>query len=494
MNSISSAVRRLTPFSVTMAISFIGDLGGLRTSLPHFWEHTIGSGHATLGLRADWQRQLKRAHDELGMKHVRFHGILSDDMGTLIDQSGQLLYSFFNADQIFDYLLSIGMKPFVELSFMPTALSSGDQIVFHYRANVTPPRDPAEWSVLIRKLVQHWVDRYGIDEVRQWFFEVWNEPNLTAFGTGKQSDYFVLYRYTVDGIKSVDKSLQVGGPATADNAWISDFLDFCKKNELPADFISTHHYPTDSFGKPGDDTVTQLSESKRSALRGEAREVREQAGDLPVYYTEWCTSSNPRDPMHDDPYAAAFIVKTVLEANGLVQGYSYWTSSDIFEENYFPSVPFQGGFGLLNIHGIAKPSYRAYELLHGLGTELLTVEGHHETVDAWLIAGEKSATLMLTNLALPRHPIDTQQVSFNLKGAGNISSAAIRRIDLEHANAKRHWEQIGKPEYLNTEMVAQLDAASQLKSEAQPFARDGSVFRIDVTMPPQSVAAIEIVT
>jgi xylan 1,4-beta-xylosidase len=494
LNSISSAVRRLTPFSVTMAISFIGDLGGLRTSLPHFWEHTIGSGHATLGLRADWQRQLKRAHDELGMKHVRFHGILSDDMGTLIDQSGQLLYSFFNADQIFDYLLSIGMKPFVELSFMPTALSSGDQIVFHYRANVTPPRDPAEWSVLIRKLVQHWVDRYGIDEVRQWFFEVWNEPNLTAFGTGKQSDYFVLYRYTVDAIKSVDKSLQVGGPATADNAWISDFLDFCKKNELPADFISTHHYPTDSFGKPGDDTVTQLSESKRSALRGEAREVREQAGDLPVYYTEWCTSSNPRDPMHDDPYAAAFIVKTVLEANGLVQGYSYWTSSDIFEENYFPSVPFQGGFGLLNIHGIAKPSYRAYELLHGLGTELLTVEGHHETVDAWLIAGEKSATLMLTNLALPRHPIDTQQVSFNLKGAGNISSAAIRRIDLEHANAKRHWEQIGKPEYLNTEMVAQLDAASQLKSEAQPFARDGSVFRIDVTMPPQSVAAIEIVT
>jgi xylan 1,4-beta-xylosidase len=161
--------------------------------------------------------------------------------------------------------------------------------------------------------------------------------------------------------------LRVGGPATADNAWISDFLDFCKKNGLPADFISTHHYPTDSFGKPGDDTVTQLAESRRSVLRAEAREVRKQAGELPVYYTEWCTSSNPRDAMHDDPYAAAFIVKTVLEANGLVQGYSYWTFSDIFEENYFPSVPFHGGFGLLNIHGIAKPSYRAFQLLHAFG-------------------------------------------------------------------------------------------------------------------------------
>jgi xylan 1,4-beta-xylosidase len=413
-------------------------------------------------------------------------------MGTLIDQSGQLLYSFFNADQIFDYLLSIGMKPFVELSFMPTALSSGDQIVFHYRANVTPPRDPADWSVLIRKLVQHWVDRYGLDEVRRWFFEVWNEPNLTAFGTGKQSDYFLLYRYTVDAIKSVDHSLRVGGPATADNAWISDFLDFCKANSLPADFISTHHYPTDSFGKPGDDTVTELADSRRSVLRDEARDVRKQAGDMPVYYTEWCTSSNPRDPMHDDPYAAAFIVKTVLEANGLVQGYSYWTFSDIFEENYFPSVPFQGGFGLLNIHGIAKPAYRAYELLHGLGTELLAVEGHHETVDAWFVTGEKSATLMLTNFGLPRHPIDTEQVSFSIAGANSIASANIRRIDLDHANAKRHWEQIGKPEYLSAEMVAQLDAASQLRREAQPIVRDGEQFRIDVAMPPQSVAAIEI--
>ena len=169
-----------------------------------------------------------------------------------------MLYSFFNADQIFDFLLSIGMRPFVELSFMPTALSSGDQTVFHYRANVTPPRDYAQWSVLIRKLVGHWVERYGLGEVRRWFFEVWNEPNLTAFGSGKQSDYFELYRYTVEAIKSVDAELQVGGPATAANAWIEDFSDFCHKNQLAVDFISTHHYPTDAFGKPGDDTETQL--------------------------------------------------------------------------------------------------------------------------------------------------------------------------------------------------------------------------------------------
>jgi len=473
-----------------MTANFASDLSGRATALPHFWEHTVGSGHATLALRADWQAQLKQAHDDLGMQHVRFHGILDDDMGTLVSEGGTLFYSFFNADQIFDFLLSIGMKPFVELSFMPSALSSGDQTIFHYRANVSPPRDYAQWAVLIRKLVRHWVERYGLGEVRQWFFEVWNEPNLTAFGNGTQSAYFELYRYTVEAIKGVDKMLKVGGPATAANAWIDDFLTFCKTSDLPADFVSTHHYPTDAFGKPGDDTEAQLAASMRSILREQTRDVRKKAGDLPVYYTEWCTSSNPRDFMHDDPYAAAFIVKTILEANGLVQGYSYWTFSDIFEENYFPSVPFQGGFGLLNIHGIAKPAYRAFQLLHELGTELLPVEGNHETVDAWFVRGDQHSTLVLTNFALPRHPVETQQVSFALKSAKSAATASIERIDLEHANAKRHWEQLGKPEYLSAATVDELKDLSQLQSAPIAVENKAGTLTVEVSMPPQSVAAI----
>lgn len=473
-----------------MTANFEGRLDGASIELHHFWEHTVGSGHATLCLRADWQAQLQRAHVELGMQHVRFHGILCDDMGTLINQSGELLYSFFNADQIFDFLLSIGMKPFVELSFMPSALASGNQTVFHYGAHVSAPRDLADWSVLIHKLVHHWVDRYGIDEVRTWFFEVWNEPNLTAFGSGSQREYFEMYRYTVEAIKTVDSALKVGGPATADNAWITDFIEFCTTHQLPHDFISTHHYPTDSFGKPGDDTEAELAASTRSALREEARAVRKQAGTLPVYYTEWCTSSNPRDPMHDDPYAAAFIVKTVLEANGLVQGYSYWTFSDIFEENYFPSVPFQGGFGLLTIHGIAKPAYRAFELLHGLGTEMMPVKGDHATVDAWLVRNGQSAAVVLTNFALPRHPIANEAVAFTLIGADCEGSGTLQRIDLVHANAKRRWEQMGKPDYLSAAMVRELNDASTLQTEQLKFSGQAGHYSIELEMPLQSVAVI----
>ncbi|MDQ6781285.1 MAG: beta-xylosidase, partial [Candidatus Eremiobacteraeota bacterium] len=239
-----------------------------------------------------------------------------------------------------------------------------------------------------------------------------------------------------------------------------------------------------------DDTVTQLADSTRSILREQAREVRRKAGDLPVYYTEWCTSSNPRDAMHDDPYAAAFIVKTILEARGLVQGYSYWAFSDIFEENYFPSVPFQGGFGLLNIHGIAKPAYRAFQLLHELGTQMLPVEGSHATVDAWLVRGDQRSTLVLTNFALPRHPIKTEQVSFALKSATFKTMASIQRIDLEHANAKRHWQQLGMPEYLSAATVDELKNLSQLQSKPLPIEEQTGTLSIKVSMPPQSVAAI----
>jgi xylan 1,4-beta-xylosidase len=473
-----------------MAVNFSCDLAGASSALPHFWEHTIGSGHAPLALRADWQAQMRRSHDELGFGHVRMHGLLGDDMGTLVGEGDRLFYSFFNADQIFDFLLSIGMKPFVELSFMPSILASGDKTVFHYRGNVTPPKDYAQWAMLIRKLVAHWVERYGLAEVRQWFFEVWNEPNLDAFGSGKQEDYFKLYRYTVEAIKSVDSALKVGGPATAANAWIDDFIGFCKQNGLHADFISTHHYPTDAFGEPGDDTEAQLSKSRRSVLRDETREVRRKAGDRPVYYTEWCTSSNPRDPMHDEPYAAAFITKTIMEANGLVQGYSYWTFSDIFEENYFPSVPFQGGFGLLNIHGIAKPAYRAYELLHALGTEMMTVEGAHPTVDAWVVRGAGSATVLLTNYALPRHPIAVETVHLKLDNAGAAKGATIRRIDKEHANAKGRWQEMGSPDYLNAAVVAELNAVSRCEPESNAFEFEDGAVDFEVTLPPLSVAAV----
>ncbi len=476
-----------------MTTTFTCNLDAAGNALAHVWSHTVGSGHAKLALRADWQAQMRKTHAELGVRHVRFHGILDDDMGTYLIECDKDVYSFFNADRIFDFLVSIGMKPFVELSFMPTALQTGGDIVFFYRGNVTPPRDYAKWADLVTRLVRHWVDRYGIDEVRSWYFEVWNEPNLDAFWKGKQADYFKLYQYTANAIKDIDAQLRVGGPATADDEWVPEFLQFCETGKLPADFVSTHHYPTDALGKPGDDTETQLSDAPRDALIKRVQAMRKTVGDRTLCYTEWCSSSNPFFPLHDEPYAAAFLFKNMLDVADLVHCYSWWTFSDIFAENYFSSTPFHGSFGLQTIHGIAKPVYRAMELLHGLGDSRLPVEGSHPTVDAWAVRADAThVDLLLANHAFPRHDIANEAVTWHIQSSRKAKGASVQCVDDDHCNSRQAWVDMGSPDYLDARQIAELDQVSQLKAESVAVQNHDDGFDIQLNLPPHGIAAVRV--
>lgn len=473
------------------SLTFFCDLAEATTPLPHFWEHTVGSDHAPMALRADWQAQLQRAHRELGFRHVRFHGLLSDDFRLVVRDGNKHFYSFFNCDQVFDFLLSIDMRPFVELSFMPNALASGAKTVFGYEGNITPPRDYKQWSKLIDAVVSHCSDRYGRKEVCEWFFEVWNEPNLSAFWAGTQRDYFKLYRHTAAAIKNIDPSFRVGGPATAKSEWIEEFVGFCDRNEVPADFITTHYYPNDGYEKVKD-TEAQLFKSQRGIMRQVAEDTKRYAAGRPVYYTEWNASSDQRNPLHDEPYNAAFVASTVMEANGLVEGYSFWTFTDIFEEHYLPSTPFHGGFGLLTLHGIPKPSYRAFEILHDLGNEQSLVDGLHETVDCSLVRKDSSVTILLTNHTTPGHSIETEQLEIRLDNAREPVAASIKRIDDDHANPKRLWVDMGQPEHLNRKQLDQLEEASGLVSERQRFKYADGVLTLKTNLPPHAVAAITV--
>ena len=479
-----------------MRADFACDLKSAPRPLTHVWEHTVGSGRALLGLRADWREQLRRAHFELGFRHVRFHGMLDDDMGTLICQKNRHLYSFFNIDSLFDFLLSIGMQPFCELSFMPATLASGHKTVFRYRGNITPPKDQRQWATLIHKLVRHWVDRYGVREVAQWCLEVWNEPNLKAFWSGGREGYHALYRSTAEAIKAIDPGLKLGGPSSAQNAWIDEFLAHCDQHGLPVDFVTTHYYPTDAFGKIGADTLTQLEHAPRDVMRQRAQEAQRQARGVPLYYTEWNVSSNPRDPLHDESFGAAFAANIALSVDPFVQGYSFWTFTDIFEENYFPSVPFHGGFGLLNLHGVAKPVYRAFELLHGLGDCLYPVQGSaHPTLDVRVSGGDRCVTVFVTNYAMPRHRIATEALCLRLTGLKPVQrpvSALLSRIDDDHANPKRAWVAMGEPTYPSPRQLQVLHAASALRPVTHPLRTAEGVIEFDLVMPPQAVAALRI--
>jgi xylan 1,4-beta-xylosidase len=375
---------------------------------------------------------------------------------------------------------------------MPSAIASGDRMVFRYGANVTPPRRLPYWQALIRRLAEHWIDRYGKTEVRRWYFEVWNEPNLEDFWTGTRKDYFDLYRATARVLEEADPDLRVGGPATAQNAWIPEFLEFCEREDVPADFVTTHHYPTDVVGGPGEDTEASLAKVPRGILRTQALRARREAGQRQLYYTEWNTSADQRDPLHDQPYAAAFVAKTVLDVCDVVDGYAFWTFSDIFEEKYFPSLPFHGGFGLLTIHGVPKPTYRAFELLHDLGKERYAVDGDHPTVDAWAVRRGRELTVLLTNHAMPGQPISRQAVRIEIQGARTSSGSVIRRIDEEHANPVAAWWAMGAPEYPSPRQVDELIEASEIRAEGVVSERADGRLGLTVELPAHAVAAITI--
>ena len=212
----------------------------------------------------------------------------------------------------------------------------------------------------------------------------------------------------------------------------------------------------------------------------------------PVYYTAWSSSSNPRAHLHDEPYTAAVVVKTMMEVTGLVQGYSFWTFTDIFEENYMPATAFQGGFGLLTLQGVPKPSFRAFELLHRLGIEALPVTGEHGTVDVWVVRGRDAVTVLLTNHVLPRHPIRSESIHIQLTGLLSPRNVYIERIDDDHANARKLWVEMGSPALPRPREVEQMRTASQLMREPLQWNYEGDTLDLGVTMPAHAIAAITV--
>jgi xylan 1,4-beta-xylosidase len=356
-----------------IAASWLRPRGTLNT----MFRKCIGAGRANEGLRADWQSQLALAHRECGFEYIRMHGLLSDDMGVYkSDGKGGGHFNFQYVDVLLDYIVGIGMKPFVELGFMPGDMASGDQTIFWWKGNTTPPKDYALWEELIYRFAEHVTERYSPQEVCTWYFEVWNEPNLDGFWSGTQEEYFRLYKHSALAIKRVNGKYRVGGPATAGAAWVPEMIEFCVKNGMPIDFISTHSYGVragflDEFGNTG--TVLDEGEFAVSGdVLGSRRQIGESAlPDLELHYTEWSSSYTPSDPIHDSYHEAAYILQKIKQAGNAAESMSYWVFTDIFEEAGPRLTPFHGGFGLLNYQGIKKSAYHAYSFMNMLGpTEL----------------------------------------------------------------------------------------------------------------------------
>ncbi|WP_374562271.1 glycoside hydrolase family 9 protein [Ideonella sp.] len=466
-----------------------------------FFDLAVGADYpGTLG-RDDSLAQLKTVVGELGFRSVRCHAIFHDVLGVVRVVDGRTVYDFSAIDKLFDGLLARGIRPFVELGFTPEALATSPQTIFYWKGNTSHPQ-PEGWGALVDAFVRHLITRYGADEVRRWPFEVWNEPNLDGFWErADQAAYFALYAATARTIKRIDPALTVGGPATAGAAWVPEFLAYAKANAVPVDFVTTHTYGVDGgfLDEKGEDD-RKLSPSPDSIV-GDVRRVRQQidasaSPGLPLYITEWSTSYNPRDRVHDSYVSAPWILTKLRATRGLAQAMSYWTYSDLFEEAGPPPTPFHGGFGLLTREGVRKPAFFAYKYLHALrGREIaLADQAAFAAAD-----GDRTALLVwdwqhpqqaLTNRSfygkpLPATPSRPVQLSVNHLAPGRYR-LQLHRTGFHANDAHTAYLEMGSPDALSPAQLQKLQALTDDRPEVDERVQVGTDGRLRWTLPMRS--------
>jgi xylan 1,4-beta-xylosidase len=458
---------------------------------PHFWEKMFGSGRAILTLRDDYRRDLREVKGITGFEYVRFHAIFHDEVGLYDeDAQGNSLYNFSYVDQIYDGVLANGVRPFVEISFMPKKLAARDALhAFWYKQNVSPPKDYAKWDALITRFAQHLVERYGIGEVSQWYFEVWNEPNIDFWaGDPKQATYWELYDHTARALKAVNSQLRVGGPATAQAAWADAFIKHCAEQKVPVDFVSTHVYGND---KSEDVFGTRENIPRNQMVCRAVKKVHEQIQasakpQLPLIWSEFNASYANEPAVTDTVYMGPWLADTIRQCDGLVDMMSYWTFSDVFEEQGVVKRPFYGGYGLLAEDGIPKPAFAAFELLHHLGEERLAVNS-----DTALVTRRKDGSLVIAvwNYAAPAESVEPPKVvTLRFKGA-KVRQAAISRVDREHGDVRAAYERMGAPSFPTQAQIMALRKAAELPAAEVRDLRDGE---LTVTLPADGLAVIEV--
>jgi xylan 1,4-beta-xylosidase len=422
----------------------------------------IGTGRMGLALQKEYFEQLKLVQENIGFKWIRGHGLFNEDMAIYQeykseDDSIVPEYNFTYLDFVIDNYLELGIRPFIELGFMPHAIASGDQSVFYWRGNVTPPKDYTRWNELVTVTLRHLIDRYGANEAASWPVEVWNEPNLSHFWKdADRKEYFKLFHETILTVKSVDKRFRVGGPAICgvdDISWLKDFLNYCRDKKLPLDFVTRHLYNITLPERSGRYGYPKLSPLSRAfAETDRSREIIDsypEYENFEMHVTEFNTSYSPRTPLHDTNLNAAYIAHQLSCLGDTCESYSYWTFGDIFEETGVPFTPFHGGFGLVANGKIFKPTYWAFKFFKDLGDG----ECIHRSEDAIVLRKANGtyrgiAWNIVTANNPPEKECDKLILCFKLESdafAGSEYCVITKTVDEDVCNPLKIWHDIGEP-------------------------------------------------
>jgi xylan 1,4-beta-xylosidase len=460
---------------------------------PHFWEEMFGSGRAILSLRQGYRDDLREVKKVTDFRYVRFHNVLHDEVGVYDeDRQGKPIYNFTYVDQIYDGLLQQGVRPVVEISFTPKKLASDPNALhpFWYKQNVSPPKDYAKWDDLIRAFARHLVERYGLGEVAQWYFEVWNEPNIDFWaGEPKQPTYFELYDHTARALKSVSPLLRVGGPATAAADWVDAFLAHLVQRNVPIDFVSSHGYADDTEEHLFHNNAPVPMEQRVCRAIVKVRGQIKASGHphLPLFWTEWNVPG--RDELRDTTYVAPAVAYDILQCDGSVDMMSFWTFDDVFEEDGPPHDSFHGGFGLIAAGGIKKPSYFGFSLLHQLGYERLANSAQNA-----LVTRRADGTLVIAvwNLGPPQPgaaggpPV---RVQLQLRNIATSATVLIHRADDTHGNTLAIFRRLGSPQYPTPAQKAQINREGELPLPEAATLNNGG---LELAIPQNGLAIVEV--
>src|ERR1700690_1073021 len=449
---------------------------------PHFWEQMFGSGRAILSLRDSYRRDLRDVKQITGFEYVRFHAIFHDEVGVYDeDAQGHPQYNFTYVDQIYDGLLGSGVRPFIELSFMPRKLAARDvPHPFWCHPNVSPPKDWNKWDDLINQFGKHLVERYGLDEVSQWYFEVWNEPNIDFWaGQPKQSTYWELYDHTARAVKQVSPRLRIGGPATAQAAWADSFIRHCVEDKVPVDFVSSHVYGNDAAKDIfGTDEIIPRDQMVCRAVKKVHDQIRSSAlPNLPLIWSEFNASYFNEPAVTDSIYMGPWLAGTIRQCDGLVDVMSYWTFSDVFEEQGVVKQPFYGGFGLIAEGGVPKPSFNAFKLLHKLGEQRIATGS-----DSALVTKRLDGTIVMAiwNEWLPEETGKSKVVTIRLLKQTGKLHATLYRLDSTHGSVLHRYSEMGSPIDPTSKELGELRHSAELPpAEAKSFSRG----EIRITIP-----------
>lgn len=507
----------------------VSDKGG---PLRHTWKNLITIGKAKEGLHADVQRQLKLVQERCPFRYLRFHGIFDDSMMVYSeDETGKAKYNFRLVDELFDFLLSINLKPFVELGFMPSALARDqDKTIFYTKSYISPPKSADKWCELVDHFLRHCMNRYGKEEVESWKFEFWNEPELKSFWSGTMEEYMELYARTHETIKRVSSSLQIGAPGRVITLYegeiYDDFSPFCHERKCLPDFIPLHFYPHERMDKLEKFSEIQQLESfqklieefggissnpdlLKDRLESEKRLIgNHQLSGIDLYLTEWNSTAYHRDLTNDTLYKAAYIVKNIIENLDSIEGFGYWVLSDNIEETVAPPDVFHGGLGLFAQYGIPKAGMVAYELLGKLGDRLI------ERGDCYIVTSGRGGYQVLSynychfddlyalgdisfidevNRYNGFKDVKTMKIELELTSLPSGTYRMITRtLGRQYGSTYDRWVEMGAPKSLCSEDIEYLKAAAHPRMTSQYIEVQSSQTCISI-LEPHGIELIELI-